>query len=66
MPKKKKNNDKHFPGHECPIDPIEDLEETQGEELSGPMHDQAEKPTKLPGKTKAGGKESHYPMHRKK
>ena len=66
MPEKEKNNKKHFPGHECPIDNIDDLEDIQDEELPGPMHDKAEKPTKLPGKTRAGGKESYYPMHRRR
>lgn len=35
------------------------------EELSGKEHDLAEKPTKLPGKTRAGSKESYRPFHKK-
>lgn len=49
-------------GHLCPADPLEELEEIQETELTGPMHDLAEKPTKLPKKTRSGGRESYYPM----
>ena len=56
---------KHFPGHVCPTDPLEEIEDAQGVELPGPMHDKAEKPTKLPKKIRSGGKESYPPMHQR-
>lgn len=49
-------------GHFCQPDPLAEVEESQETELTGRMHDLAEKPTKLPKKTRSGGRESYYPM----
>ncbi len=46
-------------------DPLEDLEEVQGEKVPGPMHDRAEKPTKPAGKTRSGPKEAYHRKHGK-
>lgn len=62
MPGKKPKN---FFGHICPIDPLEEEEAREGRELPGKMHELAEKPTKLPKKIRAGGRESYHPLHRK-
>lgn len=45
------------------IDPLEELEEMTGEELPGPMHKEADIPTKLPKKIRSGKDESYFPMH---
>lgn len=34
-------------------------------EIPSNLADEAEKPTKLPGKTRAGSKESYRPFHKK-
>lgn len=52
-------------GHNCPPDPLEEIEKEQGAELSGKMHDLAEPPVKLPKKIRRGGKESYRPLHRR-
>lgn len=52
-------------GHDCPVDPLEDIEEELGHELSGKMHEEAEKPTKFPKKVRDSKKESYRPMKRK-
>lgn len=43
------------------------MEEVKEEETVIPseLEDESEKPTKLPGKTRAGAKESYRPLHRK-
>lgn len=51
-------------GHNKPFDPLEEIEEEQGEEMSGKMHDLAEKPTKR-RKRARDKKESYRPLHRR-
>ncbi len=41
-------------------DSLDEVEELQGEELAGPLHDQASKPTILPKKKRGSARESHH------
>ncbi|MCH8049657.1 hypothetical protein IH979_03010 [Patescibacteria group bacterium] len=66
MPDAEKQDQTQHAGHDPAVDPLDELEEVQDEELPSKMHKLAEKPTKLPKKIRSGGDESYYPMHRRK
>ncbi|MFA5872151.1 MAG: hypothetical protein WC858_05565 [Parcubacteria group bacterium] len=46
-------------------DPLEEFEEEEGLELPEMLHEEAEKPSKLPKKIRSGLKESYFPLHRR-
>ncbi|MFA5925876.1 MAG: hypothetical protein WC831_02985 [Parcubacteria group bacterium] len=64
-----KRKKKYFP--ESPkemahsYDPLEDIEREEGADLPEKIHEEAEKPIKLPKKIRSGAKESYFPLHRK-
>lgn len=49
-------------GHLEPIDPLSEVESSEGLELTGKIHDRAEKPTKLPKKIRGRSNESYRPI----
>ena len=67
MAAKKKNHPHSLSPKEIAhsYDPLEEVEDQDGFEMSGSAHDEAEKPIKLPKKVRSRASESYFPLHRK-
>ena len=74
MSKKNEKKEKGIEGEELMEESFDDTQDKEEARLNDEvgqvqippsLEDEAEKPTKLPGKTRAGSKESYRPFHKK-